>query len=50
MPGRDAGKPVEVQTGPRGRFTRWLDEQLQHGERWWRGKQAARDKRLGLED
>jgi hypothetical protein len=50
MPGRDAGKPVEVQTGPQGRFTRWLDEQLQHGERWWRGKQAARDARMGLED
>jgi hypothetical protein len=50
MPGRDAGKPVEVQTGPQSTFGRWLDEQLQHGERWWRGKQAARDARMGVGD
>jgi hypothetical protein len=51
MPGRYAlmPRPVE-QAGPQGRFTRWLDEQLQHGERWWRGKQAARDRRLGVEE
>jgi hypothetical protein len=52
MPGRDAlmmPRPVE-QAGPQGRFARWLDEQLQHGERWWRRKQAARDARMGLED
>jgi hypothetical protein len=64
LPGRDAGgwtptrpvivvdipAPDLVQTGPQGRFARWLDEQLQHAERWWRGKQAARDKRMGITD
>jgi hypothetical protein len=42
-------RPVE-QTGPQGRFTRWLDEQLQRPGRWWRRKQAERDARMGLED
>jgi hypothetical protein len=64
MPGRDAGgwtptrpvivvdipAPDLVQTGPQGRFARWFDGQLQRAERWWRGKQAARDRRMGLED
>jgi hypothetical protein len=64
MPGRDAGgwtstrpvivvdipAPDLVQTGPQGRFARWFDGQLQRAERWWRGKQAARDKRMGVED
>jgi hypothetical protein len=68
MPGRDAGgwtptRPVIVvdipvpdlvQTGPQGRFGRWLEELLcdwdQRLRRWWRGKQAERDKRMGLED
>jgi hypothetical protein len=46
------GRPVEVkvQTGPRGRFTRWLDEQLQRPGKWWRRKVAERDARMGLED
>jgi hypothetical protein len=42
-------RPVE-QAGPQGRFARWLDEQLQRAERWWRGKQAARDARMGVGD
>jgi hypothetical protein len=63
LPGRDAGwtptRPVIVvdipvpdlvQTGPQGRFARWFDGQLQRAERWWRGKQAERDKRMGQED
>jgi hypothetical protein len=64
MPGRDAGgwtptrpvivvdisAPDLVQTGPQCRFARWFDEQLQRAERWWRGKQAERDKRMGVED
>jgi hypothetical protein len=64
MPGRDAGgwtptRPVIVvdipvpdlvQTGPQGRFARWLDGQLQRAEQWWRGKQAARDERMGVGD
>jgi hypothetical protein len=68
MPGRDAGgwtpirpvivvdipAPDLVQTGPQGRFARWLDDHLrdwdQRLRQWWRGKQAERDKRMGLED
>jgi hypothetical protein len=64
LPGRDAGgwtptRPVLVvdipapdllQTGPQARFARWFDGQLQRAERWWRGKQAERDKRLGVGD
>jgi hypothetical protein len=64
MPGRDADgwtptrpvivvdipAPDLVQTGPQSRFGRWFDEQLQRAEQWWRGKQAARDERLGVGD
>jgi hypothetical protein len=46
----DIPAPDLVQTGPQGRFARWFDGQLQRAERWWRGKQAARDRRMGLED
>jgi hypothetical protein len=46
----DIPAPDLVQTGPQSRFARWFDEQLQRAEQWWRGKQAARDKRLGLGD
>jgi hypothetical protein len=62
MPGRDGWTPTRpvivvdipapdlVQTGPQGRFARWLDGQLQRAEQWWRGKQAERDRRMGVED
>jgi hypothetical protein len=62
MPGRSGWTPTRpvividipapdlVQAGPQGRFARWFDEQLQRAERWWRGKQAARDQRLGVGD
>jgi hypothetical protein len=46
----DIPAPDLVQTGPQGRFARWFDGQLQRAEQWWRGKQAARDKRMGLSD
>jgi hypothetical protein len=46
----DIPAPDLVQTGPQGRFARWFDGQLQRAERWWRGKQAARDKRMGVGD
>jgi hypothetical protein len=45
-----AQRRSQVQTGPQGRFGRWLDEQLQRPGRWWRRKQAERDARMGLED
>jgi hypothetical protein len=65
MPGRDArsgwtptrpvivvdiSAPDLVQTGPQGRFARWFDGQLYRAEQWWRGKQAERDRRMGVED
>jgi hypothetical protein len=46
----DIPAPDLVQTGPQSRFARWFDGQLQRAEQWWRGKQAARDKRMGLSD
>jgi hypothetical protein len=45
----DISAPDLVQTGPQSRFARWFDGQLQRAEQWWRGKQAARDQRLGLD-
>jgi hypothetical protein len=46
----DIPVPELVQTGPQGRFARWFDGQLQRLEEWWRGKQAERDRRMGVED
>jgi hypothetical protein len=46
----DIPAPDLVQTGPQGRFARWFDDHLQRLEQWWRGKQAERDKRMGVED
>jgi hypothetical protein len=55
MPGREAGRyrltpRSVVQAGPRSRFGRWADEQLQRPGRWWRAKKAATDERMGITD
>jgi hypothetical protein len=46
----DIPAPDLVQTGPQGKFGCWFDAQLQRAEQWWRGKQAERDKRMGITD
>jgi hypothetical protein len=50
----DIPAPDLVQIGPQGRFARWFDENLRDLDwklrQWWRGKQAARDERMGVED
>jgi hypothetical protein len=51
MPGRYRLTPrSQVQAGPRSRFGRWVDEQMQRPGRWWRAKKAATGERMGITD